>query len=193
MMAGLLVASSIITSSLVIGDSLDATLSKEVEAIYGDTDIQIFQKDRRTGFSFDLEYNLTTLFGQSLTTEGIAKKWTHGIDSIATITNNQGESLPSAAWFAYPGWEGVAINQVASEDLGLSKGDEIEISWFSYNDDVELKRYYQNLTINSVIPMEGIGSMGGSKSPALFTPLDLAQFYQLKEGKVNMLLSLIHI
>ena len=187
MMAGLLVASSIITSSLVIGDSLDATLSKEVEAIYGDTDIQIFQKDRRTGFSFDLESNLTTLFGQSLTTEGIAKKWTHGIDSIATITNNQGESLPSAAWFAYPGWEGVAINQVASEDLGLSKGDEIEISWFSYNDDVELKRYYQNLTINSVIPMEGKGSMGGSKSPALFTPLDLAQFYQLKEGKVNML------
>ena len=33
MMAGLLVASSIITSSLVVGDSLDATLSKEVEAV----------------------------------------------------------------------------------------------------------------------------------------------------------------
>ena len=35
---------------LVIGDSLDATLSKEVEAVYGDTDVLIFQKDRRTGF-----------------------------------------------------------------------------------------------------------------------------------------------
>ena len=51
MMAGLLVASSIITSSLVVGDSLDSTLSKEVEAVYGDTDLLIFQKDRRTGFS----------------------------------------------------------------------------------------------------------------------------------------------
>ena len=66
MMAGLLVASSIITSSLVIGDSLDATLSKEVEAVYGDTDILIFQKDRRTGFSFDMDSNLTSSFGQNL-------------------------------------------------------------------------------------------------------------------------------
>ena len=70
MMAGLLVASSIITSSLVIGDSLDATLSKEVEAVYGDTDILIFQKDRRTGFSFDMDVNLTTSFGSNWYTAG---------------------------------------------------------------------------------------------------------------------------
>ena len=43
MMAGLLVASSIITSSLVVGDSLDSTLTKEVGAVYGETDLLIFQ------------------------------------------------------------------------------------------------------------------------------------------------------
>ena len=84
MMAGLLVASSIITSSLVIGDSLDATLSKEVEAVYGDTDVLIFQKDRRTGFSFDMDINLTSSFGQQLTQQGIADKWLHGIDTTVT-------------------------------------------------------------------------------------------------------------
>ena len=59
MMAGLLVASSIITSSLVVGDSLDSTLTKEVDAVYGETDLLIFQKDRRTGFSNDMDINLT--------------------------------------------------------------------------------------------------------------------------------------
>ena len=187
MMAGLLIASSIITSSLVIGDSLDATLSKEVEAIYGDTDIQIFQKDRRTGFSFDLDSNLTSSFGQELTSSGIADKWNHGIDSVATISNEVGLAIPSAAWFAYSGWEGVAINQVVSDELGVEKGDVIELTWFSYTDDAELERSYQNLTITSVIPMEGKGSMAGSKSPALFTSLEISQLYQSKENKVNML------
>ena len=72
MMAGLLVASSIITSSLVVGDSLDATLSKEVEAVYGDTDILIFQKDSRTGFFFDMDSNLTTSFGEELRKEKVS-------------------------------------------------------------------------------------------------------------------------
>ena len=92
-MAGLLVASSIITSSLVIGDSLDATLSKEVEAVYGDTDILIFQKDRRTGFSFDMDVNLTSSFGQQLTQEGIADKWSHGIDTTVTLSKEDGLAL----------------------------------------------------------------------------------------------------
>ena len=61
------------------------------------------------------------------------------------------------------------------------------MTWFSYTDDAELERSYQNLTITSVIPMEGKGSMAGSKSPALFTSLEISQLYQSKENKVNML------
>ena len=187
MMAGLLVASSIITSSLVVGDSLDSTLSKEVEAVYGDTDLLIFQKDRRTGFSFDMDSNLTTSFGQALIDSGIADKWSHGIDTTATLSRSDGLALPSAAWYAYDGWQGVSINQIAAEELDLSQGDVLEISWFSYSDDAELIRDSENLTISSVISMEGKGSMSGTKSPALFTSLELSQQLQSKQWKVNML------
>lgn len=187
MMAGLLVASSIITSSLVVGDSLDATLSKEVEAMYGDTDLLIFQKDRRTGFSFDMDSNLTTAFGQELMDTGIADDWSHGIDTTATLSRSDGLALPSAAWYAYEGWQGVAINQVAADELKMSKGDVLEISWFSYSDDAELIRSSENLTISSVISMDGRGSMSGTKSPALFTSLELSQELQSKQWKVNMM------
>ena len=187
MMAGLLVASSIITSSLVVGDSLDSTLSKEVEAVYGDTDLLIFQKDRRTGFSFDMDSNLTASFGQALIDSGIADKWSHGIDTTATLSRSDGLALPSAAWYAYDGWQGVSINQVAADELDLSQGDVLEISWFSYSDEAELIRDSENLTISSVISMEGKGSMSGTKSPALFTSLELSQQLQSKQWKVNML------
>ena len=187
MMAGLLIASSIITSSLVVGDSLDATLSKEVESVYGDTDLLIFQKDRRTGFSYDMDLNLTTIFGQSLLASGLADQWSHGLDTTATLSRADGLAIPSAGWYAYSGWEGVAINQVASDELELIAGDLIEVSWYSYSDDAELIRTSENVTIGSVIEMEGRGAMSGTNSPAIFTSLELSQQLQSKSWKVNML------
>jgi putative ABC transport system permease protein len=187
MMAGLLVASSIITSSLVVGDSLDATLSQEVEAKYGETDLLIFQKDRRTGFSSDMNENLTTAFGQSLLAVGLSDQWSHGIETTATLSRDDGLALPSAGWYAYSGWEGVAINQVASDELDLGKGDTIELSWYSYSDEGKLIRWSDNLTIESVISMEGRGSIGGTKSSSIFTSLELSQQMQSKEWLVNRL------
>ena len=131
MMAGLLVASSIITSSLVVGDSLDATLSKEVEAMYGETDLLIFQKDRRTGFSYDMDMNLTTAFGQTLLATGLADEWAHGLETTATLSRDDGLALPSAGWYAYSGWDDVSINQVASDELDLHRGDILEVAWYS--------------------------------------------------------------
>ena len=49
MVAGLIIASAIITSSLVVGDSLDATVAYEVEASYGATDVLISGFDPQTG------------------------------------------------------------------------------------------------------------------------------------------------
>jgi putative ABC transport system permease protein len=187
MMAGLLIASSIITSSLVVGDSLDATLSKEVESMYGDTDLLIYQKDRRTGFSYDMDLNLTTSFGQSLLASGLADQWSHGLDTTATLSRADGKAIPSAGWYAYSGWEGVAINQVASDELELVAGDLVELSWYSYSDDAELIRTSENVTISSVIKMEGRGAMSGTNSPAIFTSLELSQQLQSKNWKVNML------
>ena len=187
MMAGLLVASSIITSSLVVGDSLDATLSKEVEAMYGETDLLIFQKDRRTGFSYDMDMNLTTAFGQTLLATGLADEWAHGLETTATLSRDDGLALPSAGWYAYSGWDDVSINQVASDELDLHQGDNIEVAWYSYSEDGDLLRESDNITIASVIPMDGRGSIGGTQSPALFTSLELSQQLQSKSWKVNML------
>ena len=91
----------IITSSLVVGDSLDATLRKEVDAVYGDTDLLIFQKDRRTGFSFDIDSNISTSFGEALLESGLADDWSHGIDTTATLSRDDGLALPTASWYAY--------------------------------------------------------------------------------------------
>ena len=46
---GLLVGSAIVTSSLVIGDSLDATMEEQFLAPLGDTDYYIKGNDRTTG------------------------------------------------------------------------------------------------------------------------------------------------
>ena len=49
MMTGLLIGSAIITSSLVVGDSLDATIKEEAYIILGETDIRI--RGIENGFS----------------------------------------------------------------------------------------------------------------------------------------------
>ena len=187
MMAGLLVASSIITSSLVVGDSLDETMQSEIDSVWADTDLYIFSIDRRTGITNNLDQNLTTSFGQSLSEDNLADGWMHGIESTSTLSRADGLAIPSVSWFAYDDWTGVSINQVAADELELNANDEIEVTWFTSSSTGKLIRNYRNLTITEVIPMEGIGSMGGSRSPSLFTSLELAQEMQEMEWKVNRL------
>jgi len=187
MMGGLLIASSIITSSLVIGDSLDKTMSKEVNAMYGDTDLLIYRQDLRTGFSFDFEQNLTTEIANDLESTSLIDSWSQGIESTIIISNSENEAIPSMKWYAYDGWDGVALNSIAADELSVSKGDVVEISWSNYDDENELSRETENLTITKILPMDGIGAMSGTKSPALFTSLQLSQQLQSKEFKVNMI------
>ena len=49
LMIGLIIASAIISSSLIIGDSLDATIINEVEGSWGETDITLSGLDMSTG------------------------------------------------------------------------------------------------------------------------------------------------
>ncbi len=185
MMAGLLVASSIITSSLVVGDSLDATMQNEIDAMWGDTDLYLYSLDSRTGLTNDLNQNLTQSFGQAVLDEGLADKWNHGIESTSTITRSDGLAVPLASWFAYSDWSGVEVNQVVADELELGVGDEIEISWYTASSTGKLIRNYRNLTVDNIISMEGKGSMGGTRSPALFTSLELAQEMQEMNWSVN--------
>ena len=56
---GLLVGSAIVTSSLVIGDSLDATMEEQFLAPLGDTDYYIKGNDKSTGLP--TEWNLSLI------------------------------------------------------------------------------------------------------------------------------------
>ena len=49
LMIGLIIASAIISSSLIIGDSLDATIVNEVEGSWGETDITLSGLDMSNG------------------------------------------------------------------------------------------------------------------------------------------------
>ena len=187
MMGGLLIASSIITSSLVIGDSLDKTMSKEVNAMYGDTDLLVYRQDLRTGFSFDINQNLSQQIGEELSDKGLVDSWNHGLESIVIVSNEQGEAIPSMKWYAYESWQGISLNKIAAEEIDVKAGDTIEISWSGYSDDGDLSRDSANLTVESIIPMAGIGAMSGTKSPAMFSSLELAQFLQSKEFSINMM------
>ena len=103
------------------------------------------------------------------------------------MSRSDGLALPSANWYAYEGWNGISVNKVAADELEISDGDTLSLSWYSYSDDGELVSDSTNITISSVIAMEGKGSMGGSKSPAIFTSLEYAQILQSKISKVNMI------
>ena len=46
MMAGLMITSAIITSSLVVGDSLDATIKDDIELAYDNTDLSVYSRDK---------------------------------------------------------------------------------------------------------------------------------------------------
>lgn len=185
MMAGLLVASAIITSSLVVGDSLDATVNDEVEAMWGDTDILVYSLDRRTGLSDDLSENLTLSFGETLQSNGLSDSYELGLETSATLARADGKADPSVSWFAYRGWEGVRINQVAADELEIGAGDIIEVSWYSISTEGKYVRNSDNLTIDEVIPNKGIGAWSGTRGPGLFTSLSQAQELQGKEWMVN--------
>ncbi|MDP6870371.1 MAG: FtsX-like permease family protein [Candidatus Poseidoniaceae archaeon] len=187
MIAGLLVTSSIITSSLVVGDSLDATMTSEIEAIYGNTDIVISHYDKRTGLLLELDENLTSEFGSNLMSKGIIDEWSHGIEKTVTLRVSNDKAIPSLTWYAYDNWNGIAVNSVAAQELNASIGDTISITWYDVGSDGELDEESNSVILTEIISMEGKGSMSGTRSPALFTSLDLAQELQIKSGHVNRL------
>ncbi len=104
MVAGLIIASAIITSSLVVGDSLDATVAYEVEASYGATDVLISGLDPQTGagvqFSSDVADSVWKGIQQDniLSTQVIGRQY--GLANGVSLTSGEGLAEPSVSWFA---------------------------------------------------------------------------------------------
>jgi len=104
MVAGLIIASAIITSSLVVGDSLDATVAYEVEASYGATDVLISGFDPQTGagvqFSSDVARSVWEGIEQDaiLSSQVIGRQY--GLANGVSLTSDGGLAEPSVSWFA---------------------------------------------------------------------------------------------
>ena len=208
LMAGLMIGSAIVSSSLIVGDSLDQTVREEVDAAWGDTDVFIS--------GFDTNLGQVTEIPQSLV-EDIRGANLEVLDSIqagrflsTSVVTPDGKADPSVAWFALEHNEGsvigtaeeglswfeleeinrfsttpqVVVNQVFSDELEVGVGDEIQLGWFVRNQN-GVERIEENFTIHQVVAMAGQGQLAGTTSPALFTDLLSAQTWQQSEGNVT--------
>ena len=72
--------------------------------------------------------------------------------------------------------ERISVNEVAADELELSGGDTLKLSWYSYSDDGELISDSANVTISSTSRTERVHA---TKSPAHFFT-EYAQILQSK-------------
>ena len=104
MIAGLVIASSIITSSLVVGDSLDATVTQEVRAAWGETDVLIAGINPLTGVSVEFEEDLAERFWQSVLADSSLSDRLdgrqYGVSTTVSLAAENGRAEPSVPLFA---------------------------------------------------------------------------------------------
>lgn len=105
LIAGLVIASAIITSSLVVGDSLDMTVGQEVSAAWGETDILVSGLDPTTGVTVEFEQEVANRFWSALSED---ERFTKEIDgrqfgvvSSVSLASENGLAEPSITLFAH--------------------------------------------------------------------------------------------
>ncbi|MBI98627.1 MAG: hypothetical protein CMB71_00405 [Euryarchaeota archaeon] len=208
LMAGLMIGSAIISSSLIVGDSLDQTVREEVDAAWGDTDLLIS--------GFDVNAGQVTEIPQSVV-EDLRSSGIQTIDSIqsgrvlsTSVVTAEGKANPNVAWFALEHQDGervgskekgltwfeleevnrfastpqVVVNKAFSDELDVVAGEEIQLGWFVRTQD-GIERVQENFTIYQIVAMSGQGQLAGTTAPALFTDLATAQEWQQSEGNVT--------
>ena len=117
LMVGLFIASAIITSSMVVGDSLDATVRHEVEGAWGETDITI------SGFDLSVGQRVTL-------SESLANDMWNGIQDnseMQSVIEGQQQGL-------------VASTSVASDDASLTG-----VTWMAMNSTIDAEALWPNI------------------------------------------------
>ena len=208
LMAGLMIGSAIISSSLIVGDSLDQTVREEVDAAWGDTDLLIS--------GFDVNVGQVTEIPQSVV-EDLRSSGIQELDYIqsgrvlsTSVVTAEGKANPSVTWFALEHQDGerigskekgltwfeleevnrfattpqVVVNEAFSDELDVEEGEEIQLGWFVRTQD-GIERIEENFTIHQIVEMSGQGQLAGTTAPALFTDLATAQVRQQSEGNVT--------
>ncbi len=208
LMAGLMIGSAVISSSLIVGDSLDQTVREEVEAAWGETDLLISGFDVTTGQVVEIPQSIVADL-RSADVEGVGDIQSGRVVSASVVTADE-RTNPSVAWFALEHRENVVIgsktkgltwfeleeanrfstapkvvvNQAFAEELEVAKGDELQLGWFVRNQN-GVERVEQNFSIEEVVAMAGQGQLAGTTTPAVFTDLATAQALQQSEGNVT--------
>ncbi len=104
MVAGLVIASSIITSSLVVGDSLDATVGYEVEAAWGETDVLLSGLNPQTGVPVLFDQQTAEIAWSAMENDAslnpLLKGRQYGWATSVSLSGSDGVSEPSVSWFA---------------------------------------------------------------------------------------------
>jgi len=78
----------------------------------------------------------------------------------------------------------IAINEVLADELEVSTGEQIEIGWY-VTEDNSRKRVEKMFNIYEVVDNDGLATLAGTKSPALFSDLRIAQDLQQHTGELN--------
>ncbi|RJU97506.1 MAG: ABC transporter permease [Candidatus Poseidoniales archaeon] len=135
LMLGLIIASAIITSSLVVGDSLDATVQYEVEGAWGETDITIGGFDLSTGERVTVSEDVSaSIWNQSQADLQLSKTLLGQQRGLIAGVSVEGQerSLPSVTWLAFDGsidenevWPGIGgENGIRYAEIATSNGPE---------------------------------------------------------------------
>ncbi len=205
---GLLIGSAIITSSLVVGDSLDATLQAEFAEALDEADIIISGRDllgnpvwmnqtRMEGF-------VDTLFNNSdIDAVSIGIEMQIGLKSELhqTVEANDAHWLAmdedyqtQGTWKPFGGSGGPLYSEIndgeayiserAAEKMELEIGDTVEVSWSTISETGQVNRDMINLTVQEIVPTKISGYMGGGDS-TIYTSLSQAQEILGRQGEIN--------
>ena len=210
---GLMLASAVVSSALIVGDSFDATLEDRLVASLGETDWLVGGTDPLT--SNPLLMNQTRVMAaldNLLEHEEIDGIGVELHQRVTGITSDGSKVNPNVVWFspdvnlrtsgpwAEPqgeppiSWsqlgvgsddemERAIVNQALANSLGLENGDLFSVSWSEVVDNKTIRKSH-NFSIQSVVSSIGLG-WENANQPLIITTLERAQLIQNKNGLVS--------
>ena len=172
MMTGLLIGSAIITSSLVVGDSLNATIQEEAYIILGETDIRIRGTEngfsQASGLSKEIDQELAdtfhlTLLNDSKVSENMDGYYYGRYIDISLSNSNSGLVEPSATW-----WSADSFNH--TEGPWQLLGGEGGVSYLDLEEQEKLTNNYSFVANRALADELGVNE--GERVSLSFTKYD---------------------
>jgi len=211
-LAGLVVSSAIITSSLVVGTSLEATIRTGVVDWLSETDIQIYGNDPNTGQRMHFSTSIIESMQQELSDDLDLDGLTGAIWFIASASNvRSNRSLAEVGLMApdeaswgkgsfgpldpITGFDvsdlklgEVALNPWLASGLEANLGDVLRVGWTDIDENGTALRQEANATVGAILSEYGPVQPAGPREPAMYARLsDVAEWKQ-QPNTINRIL-----